>query len=1074
MFIESGFRLRRHLNTEYQGRTENNSFDPTEQTNAKTTNTRIKKAVCWLTRILLTLLLSGTAFEGRGEPLLHLIAATEQGGLWHTIGFPDGTWTPLQDGDVIKQAGAPWRSLQNQTEILDIATAMLEDRLFVLVVIKTSAQPCEPFAPCSGRPAGASFSLWQTTRYPDRWDPFKRVTAELGGLSYNRIGLHNWGNKYVLFCGATADGRFVAAHRRADETWKDLTDLNAQTNSDPGRVTAVSCRTDGRSGLAPSIAVVADGSVYHTFNDGGNLSVWWKNCCGPGTPSKENLGLDNLTTRVGIPALVADIDIAGANTLRELHMVTRSAAGVQWHSFTKSPSETNWAPLSAITPVNLNTEGSSIGGVVTKRRPKPGQVTGSALVNFDDKLKLFNVTDDGNIWHSTWQSAEKRWTGFAVLSPHPANIGKFSAVSATEFEDTPSAPDLPIVKPGRDCTSMDVTWGDSSTFELGYAVYVDNNLVTQTGPVNGGTSTVNIPNIKDPGREYSIKVVAIGSGGNSESGPVSFTTAVEPRIQWARRSGTKITLRWSITAYSKVVKRGFLTALLADTDGGVKYTVDLDYNITEHTFLISEKDRNRTFTAQVIGYADSCYKLSEYKVGREQSLPPPPPSTGVINASITLDVGTSPPQKCGSGDFYVDTLKSTADGKLSLESRDVYAWYVCRYNATFGSVPDGRRRVTFPSANACTTVTVVAGQPVNAQLSPNQCPEFVPLQSSSGVASDAAPYRRPDGVNAVTYRGFDNHIYELYRTGSAWSRGDLSALTRAPAAAGTPTGYARSDGVNSVVYRGADNHIHELYLSGSIWRTGDLSAITGAPAAAGDPTVYVRGGSAGSVVYRGIDGHIHELWLTGTTWQKTDLSAETGAPPAAGDPAAYIRLDSGVSSVVYRGIDGKIHELYRYSNGTRGRDNLSARTGAPAAASDPAAYFRSDGTSSVVYRGLDNRIYEIYLTGGMWRFGNLSLITGAPAAAGKPAAYRRADGVNSVVYRGSDNHIHELSLEGSSWRRGDLSAITGAPAAAGNPAAYFRSDGTSSVVYRGLDNHIHELGLKGSIWRKEDLSASAQ
>jgi hypothetical protein len=68
--------------------------------------------------------------------------------------------------------------------------------------------------------------------------------------------------------------------------------------------------------------------------------------------------------------------------------------------------------------------------------------------------------------------------------------------------------------------------------------------------------------------------------------------------------------------------------------------------------------------------------------------------------------------------------------------------------------------------------------------------------------------------------------------------------------------------VNSVVYRGADNHIHELYLSGSIWRTGDLSAITGAPAAAGDPTVYVRGGSAGSVVYRGIDGHIHELWLT--------------------------------------------------------------------------------------------------------------------------------------------------------------------------------------------------------------------
>ena len=82
------------------------------------------------------------------------------------------------------------------------------------------------------------------------------------------------------------------------------------------------------------------------------------------------------------------------------------------------------------------------------------------------------------------------------------------------------------------------------------------------------------------------------------------------------------------------------------------------------------------------------------------------------------------------------------------------------------------------------------------------------------------------------YRGSDNHIHELFlfNGGSAWGTGDLTAAAGATPTAGDPAAYVRSDGVNAVVYRGSDNHIHELFLlnGGSAWGTGDLTAATGA------------------------------------------------------------------------------------------------------------------------------------------------------------------------------------------------------------------------------------------------------
>jgi hypothetical protein len=93
----------------------------------------------------------------------------------------------------------------------------------------------------------------------------------------------------------------------------------------------------------------------------------------------------------------------------------------------------------------------------------------------------------------------------------------------------------------------------------------------------------------------------------------------------------------------------------------------------------------------------------------------------------------------------------------------------------------------------------------------------------------------------VVYRGFDSDIHELSLNPGAsdWQTADLTNLAGAPSAAGDPAAYARFDNVNSVVYRGFDEHIHELYLdSGAgVWQTADLSALMEAPPAA-DPNKF--------------------------------------------------------------------------------------------------------------------------------------------------------------------------------------------------------------------------------------------
>jgi hypothetical protein len=120
-------------------------------------------------------------------------------------------------------------------------------------------------------------------------------------------------------------------------------------------------------------------------------------------------------------------------------------------------------------------------------------------------------------------------------------------------------------------------------------------------------------------------------------------------------------------------------------------------------------------------------------------------------------------------------------------------------------------------------------------------------------------------------------------------------------------------GTQQVVYRGEDGHIHQLWWDATNgWGRGDLTAVTGGPQAAGDPSGYVHDAlGTQQVVYRGEDNHIHELWWDAENgWGRGDLTDVTGAPKAAGDPSGYVFDAQGTQHVVYRGVDGHIHELW--------------------------------------------------------------------------------------------------------------------------------------------------------------------
>ncbi len=319
------------------------------------------------------------------------------------------------------------------------------------------------------------------------------------------------------------------------------------------------------------------------------------------------------------------------------------------------------------------------------------------------------------------------------------------------------------------------------------------------------------------------------------------------------------------------------------------------------------------------------------------------------------------------------------------------------------------------------------------------------------------------GVQNIAYRGTDGHAHELWRTSTGIGTSDLTALAGAPVVVGDVRAYVyNAAGTQNVVYRGTDNNIHGLY-----WTTGavghdNLTALAHAPLAAGSPYPYIyAAANTQNVLYRGTDGHVHGLyWTTGAVGHD-DLSGLAHATNAAGNPFAYIYDAFGIQNAMYRGTDGHLHDLY-WSTGAVGNDDLTSLALAPLPQADARAYISSnDNLQHAIYGGTDKHVHELYWSTGAVGHDDLTNATHAPAPAASAtpnAFFVASDGTHHVIYRDALSHIRELSWTTGGVADDDLTGLTGAPLAAGDPSAYVvPSDGSRHVVYRSADGHIHEL-----------------
>ena len=288
----------------------------------------------------------------------------------------------------------------------------------------------------------------------------------------------------------------------------------------------------------------------------------------------------------------------------------------------------------------------------------------------------------------------------------------------------------------------------------------------------------------------------------------------------------------------------------------------------------------------------------------------------------------------------------------------------------FGYVtPDGAARVVYPDDNTDVIELYLTSDAGSWQ------------QHSLTAITQAPPDRvgtpfaltGPDGLPRVYYTA-NGHVIELRLDPGGWTASDLTVSVSNPPAAlaqGPPFAYVTPDGALRVIYQDSNGDIIELYLTSDAgsWQQDNLTAITQAPPALGTPCGYVTPDGAARVVYvvgTGDNiGDIIELRLASDagSWQQDNLTAITQAPRGAvGLPFGYVTPD-GAARVVYMAGTGDIIELYLTSDaGSWQQDNLTAITQAPpSTAAAPFAYVTPDGAARVIYQDSNNHIIELRL-----------------------------------------------------------------------------------------------------------------
>ena len=279
----------------------------------------------------------------------------------------------------------------------------------------------------------------------------------------------------------------------------------------------------------------------------------------------------------------------------------------------------------------------------------------------------------------------------------------------------------------------------------------------------------------------------------------------------------------------------------------------------------------------------------------------------------------------------------------------------------------------------------------------------------------------------------------------------------------------------NIFYRGYDNHIHQLYFTTDGWNYSDLTASTGAPDIAGDPSYYKHADETTHVIYRGSDNTIHELWNANKKWHLNNLGGSP-MPDSTGDPYGYSTAYDNTQHIVYRDTNSCVREI-RNSGGSWVETNLTTTLGGHLITVGKVKGFVREANKDhhVIFHCLMGAalggIGEYYYNGKWnWNSYELTSLTGAPSTAGDPCGYNwdRYSSMH-ICYRGIDNHIHELYFK-DNWIHYDLTAASNAGDAISDPACYVSDiSDTQNIIYVGLDSHIHQLTYQTE-WTHLDLS----
>lgn len=247
---------------------------------------------------------------------------------------------------------------------------------------------------------------------------------------------------------------------------------------------------------------------------------------------------------------------------------------------------------------------------------------------------------------------------------------------------------------------------------------------------------------------------------------------------------------------------------------------------------------------------------------------------------------------------------------------------------------------------------------------------------NAGISRIAACGWESDQSKLVAYVTEDGHIHELsVRVGGDWSHADLMTLptlSDAPPATGsTILAYSWETGkAKQIIYDTADGHIHELSVRvGGNWSHADLTVLTGAPTAAGSPVACSwETDQSKSIAYESASSHIHELSVrVGGRWSHADLTTHIGAPPnAPGSPLTAFAWRAGASKqVAYLTDDGHVHELSVAVGGRWSHADLTALTpGTPNAArrSPIVGYsWEKRWSKQIAFLTADGHIHELYV-----------------------------------------------------------------------------------------------------------------